>query len=479
MAVLEGLEPRGVLHWFEELCRIPHGSGNTKAISDYLVRFARDRGLAVRQDEWNNVVIKKPASAGYEAAAPVLLQGHMDMVCEKEADCKKDMAAEGLELAVEGDTVYAKGTTLGGDDGIAVAMILALLESDALPHPALEAVLTVDEETGMIGAAAIDLSDLRGRLLINLDSEVEGVFTAGCAGGATAGIDIPVKREPFTGESLFITASGLTGGHSGIEINRGRANAVVLLGRILDAIGRATAMRLCSVSGGSKDNAIPVSACATLVVENRGRAAAACRRMEEVFRREYAVADGAITVSAQSGQDAGVPMDADTTRRALTLLQCAPNGVQEMSREVEGLVQTSLNLGILTTSADSVRASFCVRSNINSQKEMLLRRLELLSAVLWGTFSISGDYPAWEYSADSPLRRLMAEVFAEQCGHAPTVEVIHAGVECGLLTDKLSGLDCVSIGPDLTEIHTPRERMHIASVQRTWALLTETLRRLR
>ena len=324
MAVLEGLEPRGVLHWFEELCRIPHGSGNTKAISDYLVRFARDRGLAVRQDEWNNVVIKKPASAGYEAAAPVLLQGHMDMVCEKEPDCKKDMAAEGLELAVEGDTVYAKGTTLGGDDGIAVAMILALLESDVLPHPALEAVLTVDEETGMIGAAAIDLSDLRGRLLINLDSEVEGVFTAGCAGGATAVIDIPVKREPFTGESLSITVSGLAGGHSGIEINRGRANAVVLLGRVLDAVGRATPMRLYSVSGGSKDNAIPVSACAFAAVEDGERVAAACRRMEEVFRREYAVADGAITVSAQSGQDAGVPMDADTTRRALTLLQCAP-----------------------------------------------------------------------------------------------------------------------------------------------------------
>ena len=479
MGVLANLEPASVFHYFEEICSIPHTSHHEKALSDYCVQFAKAHGLACRQDEMGNVLIKAPATPGYENQPALILQGHLDMVGDKTAACPLDLEKDAIQLVVDGDYVRAEGTTLGGDDGIAVAMILALLESGALPHPALEAVLTVDEETGMIGAAAIDLSDLRGRLLINLDSEVEGVFTAGCAGGATAVIDIPVKREPFTGESLFITVSGLTGGHSGIEINRGRANAVVLLGRILDAIGRATTMRLCSVSGGSKDNAIPVSACATLVVENRGRAAAACRRMEEVFRREYAVADGAITVSAQSGQDAGVPMDADITRRALTLLQCAPNGVQEMSREVEGLVQTSLNLGILTTSADSVRASFCVRSNINSQKEMLLRRLELLSAVFGGTFSISGDYPAWEYSADSPLRRLMAEVFAEQCGHAPTVEVIHAGVECGLLADKLSGLDCVSIGPDLTEIHTPRERMHIASVQRTWALLTETLRRLR
>ena len=479
MRVLTDLEPKNVFSFFEDICSIPHPSYKEEKISNYLVEFAKARGLEHYQDELHNVIIIKEASEGYEDVEPIILQGHMDMVCEKDASCTLDMALDGLDVTHDDQFVFARGTTLGGDDGIAVAMILALLESGALPHPALEAVLTVDEETGMIGAAAIDLSDLRGRLLINLDSEVEGVFTAGCAGGATAVIDMPVKREAFTGENLSITVSGLTGGHSGIEINRGRANAVVLLGRILDAIGRATTMRLCSVSGGSKDNAIPVSACATLVVENRGRAAAACRRMEEVFRREYAVADGAITVSAQSGQDTGVPMDADTTRRALTLLQCAPNGVQEMSREVEGLVQTSLNLGILTTSADSVRASFCVRSNINSQKEMLLRRLELLSAVLGGTFSISGDYPAWEYSADSPLRRLMAEVFAEQCGHAPTVEVIHAGVECGLLADKLSGLDCVSIGPDLTEIHTPRERMHIASVQRTWALLTETLRRLR
>ena len=479
MSVLDQLEPNKVLRYFEQLCAIPHGTRNTKAVSDWCVAFARERGLEHYQDAFHNVIIIREATPGYEAAEPVILQGHLDMVCEKEPGCPKDMEREGLDLAVEDGFVLARETTLGSDDGIAVAMALAILDDASIPHPRLEVVLTTEEEIGMLGAAALDVSPLRGRQLLNLDSEAEGVFTAGCAGGATAVIDIPVKREPFTGESLFITVSGLTGGHSGIEINRGRANAVVLLGRILDAIGRATTMRLCSVSGGSKDNAIPVSACATLVVENRGRAAAACRRMEEVFRREYAVADGAITVSAQSGQDAGVPMDADITRRALTLLQCAPNGVQEMSREVEGLVQTSLNLGILTTSADSVRASFCVRSNINSQKEMLLRRLELLSAVFGGTFSISGDYPAWEYSADSPLRRLMAEVFAEQCGHAPTVEVIHAGVECGLLADKLSGLDCVSIGPDLTEIHTPRERMHIASVQRTWALLTETLRRLR
>lgn len=478
MAVLEALEPQSVFHWFEELCRIPHGSGNTRAISDYLAAFGRDRGLAVRQDALGNVIITKPGTPGYENAPAVMLQGHMDMVCEKDADCAKDMAREGLDLAVDGDTVYAKGTTLGADDGIAVAMALALLDSRDIPHPPLEAVLTVDEEIGMLGASGIDLTGLQSRLLINLDSEVEGVFTAGCAGGARAEIAMPIKRDAFTGETVKISVSGLLGGHSGIEIDRGRANAVALLGRVLCAVMRETESRLVSLSGGGMDNAIPVSADAVIVVEDREKALAACREMGKTFRREYAVIDGNVTVTAAPRQADEQPMDTDSTRRILALLQCAPNGVQERSREVEGLVQTSLNLGILETRDDSLRASFCVRSNVNSQKDMLLQRLELLCGLLGGEFSVSGSYPAWEFRADSPLRTLMAEVFTEQYGHAPMVEVIHAGVECGLLADKLPGLDGVSIGPELTQIHTPRERMHIASVRRTWNLVTETLCRL-
>ena len=477
MAVLEGLEPRSVFHWFEELCRIPHGSGNTRALSDYLAEFGRCRGLETRQDALGNVILLKPGTPGYENAPAVMLQGHMDMVCEKDPDCPVDMAAEGLDLAVEGDTVYARGTTLGADDGIAVAMILALLDSRGLPHPPLEAVLTVDEETGMLGASAIDLSGLRSRLLINLDSEVEGVFTVGCAGGARAEIAVPVKREAFAGETAQITVSGLAGGHSGIEIDRGRANAVVLLGRVLCAAFRETEGRIVYACGGGKDNAIPVSAGAVIAVENAEKAMAACREMEEILRREYAASDAGVTVAAHAARPQGTAMDAASTRRVLALLQCAPNGVQERSCEVEGLVQTSLNLGILSTDEETVRACFCVRSNINSQKAMLLQRLEALCGLLGGDFSLSGSYPAWEYRADSPLRALMAEIFAEQYGRAPVVEVIHAGVECGLLADQLPGLDCVSLGPELTEIHTPRERMHIASVQRVWRYTLEVLRR--
>ena len=479
MAVLEGLEPRGVLHWFEELCRIPHGSGNTQALSDYLVQFGRDRGLAVQQDELGNVILCKPGTPGYENAPAVMLQGHMDMVCEMAPGCTKDMAREGLDLVVDGDLIYAEGTTLGADDGIAVAMGLALLDSKDIPHPPLEVVLTVDEEVGMKGAAGIDLSGLKSRLLLNLDSETEGEITAGCAGAARVDIAVPVKRDTFPGETVEITVSGLLGGHSGAAIDRGRANAMVLLGRILYAFLQENSGRLVTLSGGGKDNAIPVAASAVFTVADAEKTTVICQKMEKIFRREFAVADSDITVTVAPCRSDVLPMDADSTHRVLALLQCAPNGVLERSREVEGLVQTSLNLGILATEADSVVATFCVRSNMNTQKEMLLQKLELLCDLLGGKMSVSGSYPAWEFREDSPLRALIVEVFTEQYGHAPKIEVLHGGVECGMLADKLPGLDAVSMGPEVSQIHTPRERMYISSVQRTWNLVVETLRRLR
>ena len=479
MAVLEGLEPRGVLHWFEELCRIPHGSGNTQALSDYLVQFGRERGLAVQQDALGNVILCKPGTPGYENAPAVMLQGHMDMVCEMAPGCTKDMAREGLDLVVDGDVIYAEGTTLGADDGIAVAMGLALLDSHDIPHPPLEVVLTVDEEVGMKGATGIDLSGLKSRLLLNLDSETEGEITAGCAGAARVDIAVPVKRDTFPGETVEITVSGLLGGHSGAAIDRGRANAMVLLGRILYAFLQENDGRLVTLSGGGKDNAIPVSASAVLTVADAEKTTVICQKMEKIFRREFAVADSDITVAVAPCRSDVLPMDADSTHRVLALLQCAPNGVLERSREVEGLVQTSLNLGILATEADSVVATFCVRSNMNTQKEMLLQKLELLCDLLGGKMSVSGSYPAWEFREDSPLRALIVEVFTEQYGHAPKIEVLHGGVECGMLADKLPGLDAVAMGPEVSQIHTPRERMYISSVQRTWNLIVETLRRLR
>ncbi|MBE7009793.1 MAG: aminoacyl-histidine dipeptidase, partial [Ruminococcaceae bacterium] len=306
MPVLEHLEPKRVFSFFEQLCAIPHGSGNTKAVSDWVAGFAKERGLWYVQDDHDNVVIKKPASAGYENAAPVILQGHIDMVCEKTADCAKDMAREGLDLAVDGDVIYARGTTLGGDDGVAVAMLLAVLDDDTLAHPPIEAVFTSDEEIGLLGAAALDAGVLEGRRLINLDSEDEGIFTVSCAGGAGANCEIPVRRETFAGTALRITVEGLRGGHSGAEIDKGRANSSKLLGRVLYALRGD--YRICSVQGGTADNAIPVKSTAILVGD-MAAAKAAAEEMQRVFRGEYRKTDPDICVRAEACDAPFLPMD--------------------------------------------------------------------------------------------------------------------------------------------------------------------------
>lgn len=478
MDVLNGIEPRGVFRFFEEISAIPRGSRNTKAISDYLVAFARARGLEHYQDALNNVIIIAPAAPGYESAAPVILQGHMDMVCESAPDCAKDMEREGLDLAVEGDCIYARGTTLGADDGIAVAMALAVLDDAALPRPRVEAVFTVDEEIGMGGAMGIDLSALKGRRLINLDSEEEGIFTVGCAGGAGVCCTVPVGRAAFEGAALDIAVTGLLGGHSGAEIDKGRANANMLMGRLLYALGRAAETRLVSVRGGLKDNAIPTASYARVIVRDADAARAVCAAMETAFRNEYRTTDAGISVTVTPAAPCAA-LDGAATERAAALLCCAPNGIQAMSADIPGLVQTSLNLGILTTDEAGIHAAFSVRSSIDSQKRMLIDRLTALTESLGGSVTVEGDYPGWEYAPVSPLRELMREVFIEQYGREPVIAAIHAGLECGLLKSKLPGLDCVSLGPDIDEIHTFRERLHIASTQRTWALLTETLKRMK
>ncbi len=478
MPVLDQLEPKAVFSYFEQLCAIPHGSGNTAAVSVWLADFAEKRGLWHVRDAADNVVIKKPASPGYEAAPPVILQGHMDMVCEKETGCAKDMAREGLTLAVDGDVVYAEGTTLGGDDGAAVAMMLAVLDDDTLPHPPIEAVFTADEEVGLLGAAALDASVLEGRRFINLDSEKEGIFTVSCAGGARANCRIPVTREPFTGDTLCLTVEGLRGGHSGTEIDKGRANANKLLGRVLYALRKKSYFRVCAVRGGMADNAIPTRAEAVIKGDAEAVRAAA-EAMQRALRDEYRATDPDILIRVEPCEAELAPMSADSTRDVVTFLLCADNGIFAMSAEIAGLVQTSLNLGILNTEEDAVKASFSVRSSIDSQKEMLLDTLRCLTARLGGDMGTTGEYPGWAYRKDSPLRELMTRVFTEQYGHAPKIEAIHAGLECGLFAGKLPGLDCVSLGPDMEAIHTPGEKLHIASTRRTWALLTETLRQMK
>ena len=480
MPVLSHLQPANVLHYFEELCAIPHGSGNTKAISDYCVHFARERGLQVWQDESNNVVIAKEAAPGYESAPTMILQGHLDMVCEKTPDCGLDLTKDGLRLRTDGEWVWADGTTLGSDDGIAVAMALAILDDNDLPHPRLEAVFTVDEETGMLGAVALDPSMLRGRLLLNVDSEAEGVLTVSCAGGIRANCHVPVEREATGGVLCTLELGGLVGGHSGMEINKGRANSNVLMGRLLYGLSREIPARLVTLQGGQADNAIARKTTAVLLVpaEEAERARALTASYEAVFRHEYQTADPEIAISFASEPVEQAPaLTLAATARVTSALMLLPAGIQSMSMDIPGLVQTSLNMGMLRLEEGEAVATFSVRSALASEKTMLCNRMECLASLLGGHVTYSGDYPAWEYKKDSKLRELVADTYERQTGKKPVIEAIHAGLECGVLIGKMPDLDCISLGPDLQEIHTVRERMNVASVGRTYALVCEVLRR--
>ncbi len=478
MGVLSNLEPKAVFGFFEEICKIPHGSGNTKEISDYLVSFAKARKLEYYQDDINNVIIIKEATNGYESAEPVILQGHIDMVCEKAPHCTLDMEKEGLALITEGDLVYADGTTLGGDDGIAMAMAMAILDADNLSHPRIEAVFTVDEEIGLIGAGYIDVSPLKGRKMINIDSEEEGIFTVSCAGGINAKCILSVDREAFEGEVLSITVGGLLGGHSGVEIHKGRGNSNSLMGRVLYAISRSTDIRIVTVSGGLKENAIPRNTQAVILAKDKEKVLSVCKAMLAEIKNEYSLTDPDIFIEVKDAEG-GLAMDKKSTDNVIFMLNNLPNGVIEMSAGIEGLVQTSLNLGIFKTEENEVSAEFGVRSSIDSQKEMLCQRLECFMKTLGGKTELSGNYAGWEYRKDSPLRDLMAEIYKEQYGKEPEIKAIHAGLECGMFAGKITDFDAVSIGPDIMDIHTFTERLSISSTKRVYEMLVEILRRMK
>lgn len=481
MSILSEAEPREVFKYFEEICAIPHGSGNTKKISGYCAAFAKSRSLSYIQDEYNNIIIFKDGTPGYENAAPVMLQGHLDMVCEKTPESAIDFENDGLSLILDNGVISARGTTLGGDDGIAVAMALALLASRDIPHPPLEVVLTVDEEIGMLGAAKLDCSPLKSRLMLNLDSEDEGVLLVSCAGGVTAVCRLPIERESVSGVAFKIKLSNLTGGHSGVEIDKGRANANRLMGRFLDALSKEASYSLISVNGGLKDNAIPRECEAVIAAFSDAgeKIAQIASKYEGIFASEYRATDPALSLKAEKrGEGNFTAASKISKKRMIAALVNLPSGIQRMSPDIPGLVQTSLNMGILKTSDAEMTMSFSVRSSVCTEKEELVSRLKNLMDILGGEVACEGEYPAWEYKPDSILRSVMTDVFKELYGREPKIEAIHAGVECGLFAGKLPGPDCVSMGPDMKNIHTLDESMDIASVKRTWDYLLAVLKRL-
>lgn len=479
--MLEVLQPQKVFQYFEEITRIPHGSGNTKAISDYCVRFAKEHGLEYVQDELNNVIIMKQASSGREKDAAVILQGHLDMVAVKEPDSSHDFLKDALPLAIHGDWISSTKTSLGGDDGIAVAYALAVLDDDTISHPRLEVVLTVDEEVGMTGAMGIDLSMLQGKYLINLDSEEEGYILTSCAGGLHGEIGLPVQYADAEGVLLQVAVEGLLGGHSGAEIQKERANAIKLAGRLLHTLHEAADIGIAAFYGGEKDNAIPRGCTIELYTEkeNVPLVKKLLESEEAIYKKEYAVSDGGVSLRVtEKGESLGRVLTPASQEKLIFLLVNLPNGVQNMSVDLPGLVETSLNIGIAGLSKERFSLTASIRSSVRSRKYAVGAQVRYLTEFLGGEFTVRGEYPEWEYKRDSHLRELAEEVYEEMFGKKPVVQAIHAGLECGLLLEKCPGLDIISIGPDMKDIHTPKEMLSISSTQRTWEYLKAILKKL-
>lgn len=479
MSILGNLEPKRVFAYFEDICGIPHGSGNLDGISSYLEQFARDRGLFCIRDAHNNIIIVKEASAGCEQEEPIILQGHMDMVAVKKNDCDIDLEKDPLRLRVEGDFVYAEGTSLGGDDGIAVAYILAVLEDDTLEHPRIEAVITTDEEVGMGGATAIDLSMLKARRMLNIDSEEEGILLTSCAGGIRTDCHIPVRRELQEGIYIRIEVGGLLGGHSGTEINKERGNAIKLLGMTLQQLSERFPIQLAELTGGEKDNAIPRKACACICVpaDMRDALCAGIAAIEAETKKELASKEKMLYIRV-CGEDTDrcSVLDRESTERVIAFLVLLPNGVLSMSADIKGLVETSLNVGILELREDELITGSAIRSAIESAKQKVRLQVEVLARTFGGFVQTNGDYPGWQFDPDSKLRAVMMEIYRDMFGKEAAVEALHAGLECGIMVSKLPGLDCVSFGPNIYDIHTTEERLSISSTERMWRYLLAILR---
>lgn len=477
MAVLDSLKPEKVFGYFEEITQIPHGSYNLDGIREYLIAFAKKNDLEYIADAAGNIIFKKPAFPGYEDQPGVIIQGHMDMVavCDEGSDI--DMKTAPLDIFIDGDLIGAHHTSLGGDDGIAVAMALAILSSDDIPHPPLEVIITANEETGMEGASGLDISNIRYRSLINLDSEDEGIFTVGCAGGARVSCFLESGTSPSPDQkSLQISISGLTGGHSGQMIHLGRANAIKVIGEILKKASEVSDAAVTDIKGGNADNAIPSWCTVTLSVpaKDADSVIEAVRLESDEQRKIYSETDSGFTAEIIPCDDKTEALHLSISKTA-DFLKALPNGVIAMSSDIEGLVQTSLNLGIIDVKEGKLHAEFSVRSSIASERDELIDTLKKITVGFGGTNNVTGVYPGWKYASESPLRDKMVRVFRDMYGYAPKVEAIHAGLECGFFMDKAPDIDAVSIGPDMQDIHSPIERLSISSTQRTYDYLLKVL----
>lgn len=481
--ILRDLTPNSIFKFFEEIAQIPRCSGDEQRISDYLVNFAKERNLEVIRDKALNVIIKKPATPGYENAPTVILQGHMDMVCEKNKETIHDFEKDAIKLRIVDDMIYATETTLGADNGVAIAYALALLEAKDIPHPALEALFTTDEESTMGGAIALEGTSLKGRLLINLDSEEEGKLLVSCAGGTKAKVVLPILWENARREmnTVRIRIGGLKGGHSGMEINKQRGNANKLMGRLLNDIKSEMELFLNEINGGAKSNAITreTDVVAQVSRENLSKLEVKILQWEAVFKNELRAADPDVFIKLIIEEKAlDKVFSQETSNKLIAALVLLPNGIQSMSMEIDGLVESSTNLGVVQTAGDNIYLINEVRSCVKTLKRNTVNTVKLLAETLGGELRIESDYPEWEYNPNSDLRKLFQKVYKEMYNKEVEIVAIHAGLECGVLSQKLAGLDSISLGPNIFDVHSPKEHFSISSTKNVWDYLLEVLKRM-
>lgn len=479
--VLNDLQPSLVFKYFEEISQIPRGSKNEKGISDYLRNFGESLGLETIQDESLNIIIRKPATPGYENAPGVVLQGHMDMVCEKNKSTNHDFMKDPIKLRIDGDYVYATDTTLGADNGIAVAMGLAILASNDIAHPALELLVTVDEEAGMTGAMALDGSLVKGKYILNLDSEEEGYLLVSCAGGVTALSTLPVEfvKSEANKKAYLLEIKGLLGGHSGMDIIKQRGNANKILGRLLNLLN--VDFDIAKVEGGSKNNAIPREADCVIMVNNDQIDAftTQLKDITNIFKHELRTSDPGLEIACSETATPELILNSASKDKVIKMLNLIPNGIQTMSMDIENLVESSTNLGVLRTTDSTVTFECAVRSSVKSLKEDITARMELLVTELGGNLELISDYPAWEYAKDSNLEKVCIEAYKNLTGKEPIIMALHAGLECGLLLDKIPNAEAISFGPNMYDVHTPNEHLSISSTENTWKYLLEVLKSIK
>ncbi len=476
--VLKNLKPEKVFYYFEEVTRIPRGSGNEKEISDYLLNLANNKGWDVIQDEFLNIIIRKPATSGYENAPVVMIQGHMDMVCEKNEGIEHDFEKDPIALRIIDGCIYATETTLGADNGIAVAIALAILDSDDLAHPELEVFITVDEEKGMTGAMKVDGSIFKSKYLLNLDSEEEGIFTTGCAGGCDITFNIPITEQDSSKKDAYkVVVKGLLGGHSGAEIHKERGNANKILGRILyDMLDNVDLVR---INGGSKINAIPREAYAVVTTDKIDDVKNKIVFWNDMLKNEFAFTDPSVTVLIQETNTKEIPMIKDCFKKIVSAINLIPSGILSRSTVID-LVISSNNLGVVTTENNCVNIYNGSRSSVetlltHSFEPMMKQLAEILDLKC----QVGNYYPGWEYAKDSQIRDLCIDTYKEMYNTEPKVEAIHAGLECGLLMKKIQGLDAISIGPNTWDVHSPNEHISIKSIENTYYFICEVLKRVK